>query len=147
MSKELFFDMRSNEIASSYPADFTKKEAQKTGVELVKKVLNEGNVSKLEFGANLARANEVISSAMSEFKNHIDSKESFLGVEWNVVSGGETLNYQDDPVWLELKSKIAHRESLLKIAYKSDVEFYDEEGVQVPKVSATVKKVYVTAKF
>lgn len=147
MSKELFFDMRSNEIASSYPADFSKKEATKTGVELVKKVLDEGNVSKLEFGANLARANEVISSAMAEFKNHIDGKESYLGVEWNVVSGGETPNYSDDPVWLELKSKIAHRESLLKLALKSDIEFYDEEGVLIPKVSTTTKKGYVTAKF
>ena len=85
MSKKLFEMMQAEQLASLYPTDFTKKEAVKTGSELTKKNFNEGNVDKLQYVANLARLEAVISSAMAEARNGIVDieKTSVLGVEFN----------------------------------------------------------------
>jgi len=39
------------------------------------------------------------------------------------------------------------RESLLKVALTSNIEFYDELGVLVPKVSTTPRASSITIKF
>lgn len=149
MSKQLFELMQAEQLASLYPVDFTKKEAVKTGAELTKKAFEEGNVDKLHFVANLARLEAVISSAMAEARNGIiDIEKSIaLGVEFVPTNGGETLNYKDDPIWSDIKRELTEREELLKVAYKSKNEFYDSEGIEVPKVSSTPRKSSVTIKF
>lgn len=149
MSKDQFFLMRAEEMASLYAADFTKKEAISTGKKMMDNVLESGNVNIMEFGANLARLNEVIGSAMAEFRKHIidAEKQSVLGVEFTPVNGGNTVNYKDDEVWMELQSQMKHRESLLKVALTSNIEFYDELGVLVPKVSTTPRASSITIKF
>ena len=149
MSKKLFEMMQAEQLASLYPTDFTKKEAVKTGSELTKKIFNEGNVDKLQYVANLARLEAFISSAMAEARNGIVDieKTSVLGVEFNPVNGGETLNFKDDPIWSDIKQELSEREELLKLAFKAKKEFYDSEGVEVPKVSSTPRKSSITLKF
>ena len=149
MSKQLFEMMRLQEESSLYPTDFTKKEAQQTGKDLVNQVLELGNVSTLDFGANLVRLSEVIGSAMSEFRSKIKDieKQTVQGVEFNPVNGGETLNFKDDEIWSDIKRELSEREELLKVAYKSKGEIYDEGGVLVPKVSSTPRASSITIKF
>lgn len=149
MSKELFELMRAEEMATLYPSNFTKKEAQQTGKDLVNQVLELGNVSILDFGANLVRLSEVIGSAMSEFRSKIKNieKETVQGVEFYPVNGGETLNFKDDEIWSDIKRELSEREELLKVAYKSKSEIYDESGVLVSKVSSTPRASSVTIKF
>ena len=149
MSKQLFEMMRLQEVSSLYPTDFTKKEAQQTGKDLVNQVLELGNVSTLDFGANLVRLSEVIGSAMAEFRSKIKDieKQTVQGVEFNPVNGGETLNFKDDEIWSEIKIELSEREELLKLAYKSKSEIYDEGGVLVPKVSSTPRASSITIKF
>ena len=149
MSKQLFEMMRLQEVSSLYPTDFTKKEAQQTGKDLVNQVLELGNVSTLDFGANLVRLSEVIGSAMSEFRSKIKDieKQTVQGVEFNPVNGGETLNFKDDEIWSDIKRELSEREELLKVAYKSKGEIYDEGGVLVPKVSSTPRASSITIKF
>jgi len=148
MSKELFFEMRAEQVATLYDATFTKKEAQKQGVNLVKTALDEGNVLPHELMANIARLKEVINSADAELRKHLpEEKCTWMGVEFTPVSGGNTINYKDDDVWLDLKAQLTHRESLLKVALNSDIDFYDDEGVKVPKVSTTPRKSSITIKF
>ena len=149
MSKQLFEMMRLQEVSSLYPANFTKKEAVKTGKDLVKKVLDDGNVSILEFGANMIRLNEVVSSVVAEVRNNIKDieKQTVHGVEFNPVNGGETLNFKDDEIWSDIKKELSEREELLKVAYKSKGEIYDEGGVLVPKVSSTPRASSITIKF
>ncbi len=77
MSKKLFEMMKAEEMASLYPHNFTKKEAQQTGKDLVNQVLELGNVSTLDFGANLVRLSEVIGSAMTEFRSKIKDMCTF----------------------------------------------------------------------
>ena len=149
MSKLQFFEFRAEEMCSMYSSDFTKKEAVKTGSSLVKNALENGEVDKMQLFANLARLNEVISSAINECRNSIDvyEKVSVLGVEFNPTNGGETLNYKDDEIYSDIQRELKEREELLKLAYKSKGEIYDEAGVLVPKVSSTPRKSSITIRF
>lgn len=148
MGKLQFYEMRAAEMSTLYDASFTKKEAQKTGTKLVTDLLESGEVDKMQFAANLARLNEVISTAMAEIRKHIpEEKQTVLGVEFTPVNGGSILNYMEDEVYAELKNNILHRENLLKTAAKSNIEIYDENGILVPKVSSTNRKSSITIKF
>lgn len=149
MSKELFFSMRAEQMASLYDSNFTKKEATATGKQLVENILEAGEVDKLEFGANLLRLAEVINSAVATFRDKVEFHEKTvcMGVEFNPVNGGETLNYEEDEVYFTLKSDLKSREELLKLAYKSKDSFFDAYGNEVPKVSSKPRKSSVTIKF
>lgn len=147
MSKEGFFLMRAEQMATLYDSTFTKKEATTTGVNLTKSVLEAGEVDKMHFGANLARLYEVIGSALSTFRDHIidTEKVTALGVEFSPVNGGNTINYSDDPIWVQLKADLDARTELLKLAQKQEV--FDAYGNEVPKVSTTPRKSSITIKF
>jgi len=147
-TSEMLIELRANEIAQMYDSTFTKKEAIQTGAQLVNNVYDNGEVAPERVMANLSRLKWVIDSADSEFRKRLEiyDKKMVMGLEFNYVNGGDTANYSDDIVWLELKSQLAHRESLLKVALKSDQELYDENGVQVPKVSTTPRKSSITIK-
>ena len=55
MSKLQFFEMRANEMCALYDSTFTKKDAIKTGENLIDSVLESGEVDIMQLGANLAR--------------------------------------------------------------------------------------------
>lgn len=147
MSKELFEVMRSQEMATLYPTDFTKKEAISTGKKLTETVLEAGEVDKMQFGANLVRLNEVISSAMQTFRDSIidTEKACVMGVEFSPVNGGNTINYSDDEIWQELKRCLDERTEQLKMAQKQPT--FDAYGNEVPKVSVTPRKSSIRIKF
>lgn len=147
MSKEQFFLMRAEQMAEMYDSTFTKKEAILTGKRMVDNLLESGNVNKMEFGANLVRLNEVISSAVNTFRESIIDieKQSALGVEFSPVNGGNTINYNEDAVYCELKKDLDARTELLKLAQKQEV--LDTYGNEVPKVSTTPRKSSITIKF
>lgn len=56
------------------------------------------------------------------------------GVEFAFRNGSQTLDYGKDPVWVELKEKLDARQELLKVAFKQKGVFYDDEGIEIPKV-------------
>ena len=147
-TSEMFLQLRADEIFRMYDPTFTKKEAIQAGIQLVDSVYENGEVEPERAMANVCRMKWTLDSADSEFRKRLEiyEKKMIMGLEFNYVNGGDTANYSDDIVWLELKSQLAHRESLLKVALKSDQEFYDENGVQVPKVSTTPRKSSITIK-
>ena len=147
MSKKMFEMMRAEEMATLYDSTFTKKEATATGKNLVKSLLDSGDIDKMELAANLARLNEVVSSAMNEVRDSIIyiEKTTCLGVEFNPVSGGNTINYSDDEIWNELKRCLDERTEQLKMAQKQPT--FDAYGNEVPKVSTTPRKSSITIRF
>ncbi len=148
MSKDLFFNMRAEQVATLYDATFTKTEAKKQGVTLVKTALREGNVLPHELMANIARLKEVINSADAELRKRLPhEKVNWLGAEFTPKNGGKTINYKDDPIWSEIKEILTAREELLKFALTSKETVYDSEGVEVPKVSTTPRKDSITINF
>jgi len=147
MSKLQFFEMRAEQMTALYDSTFTKKDAIKTGENLIDSVLESGEVDIMQLGANLARLQQVIGSAMDKFRNHIidTEKVKVLGVEFSPVNGGNTINYAEDEVYQVLKNDLDSRTELLKLAQKQDV--FDAYGNQVPKVSTTPRKSSITIKF
>ena len=139
--------MRAEEIATLNDSTFTKKEATNTGKNLVKSLLDSGNIDKMQLAANLARLNEVVSSAMNEIRDSIIDieKTTCLGVEFNPVNGGNTINYSDDEIWNELKRCLDERTEQIKMAQKQPT--FDAYGNEVPKVSTTPRKSSVTIRF
>ena len=147
MSKLQFFELRAEQMTALYDSTFTKKDAVKTGENLIDSVLESGEADIMELGANLVRLEQVVSSAVSKFRNHIidTEKVKVLGVEFSPVNGGNTINYAEDEIWNELKRCLDDRTEQLKMAQKQDA--FDAYGNQVPKVSTTPRKSSITIKF
>ena len=145
-NSETFLELRAQDFVTMYDASFTKKEAQKVGLKLVTDLLDNGNVDKMEFIANLARLSEVVGTAMAEARKHItEEKQTVMGVEFTPVNGGNTLNYSEDPIYQQLKNDLDARADLLKLAQKQSV--IDLYGNDVPLVSTTPRKSSITIKF
>lgn len=147
MSKLQFFEMRAEQMTALYDSTFTKKDAIKTGEAIIDNALESGEVDVMKLGANLARLEQVVSSAMAKFRSHIIDKDKqvVLGIEFSPVNGGNTINYSDDEIWTELKRCLDDRTEQLKMAQKMDT--FDAYGNQVPKVSTTPRKSSITIKF
>ena len=145
-NSETFLELRAQDFVTMYDSSFTKKEAQKVGLKLVTDLLENGNVDKMEFIANLARLSEVVGTAMIEARKHItEEKQTVMGVEFTPVNGGNTINYSEDPIYQQLKNDLDSRAELLKLAQKQSV--IDLYGNDVPVVSTTPRKSSITIKF
>jgi len=145
MSKDLFFMMREEEVATSNFLP-TKKEIQKTAKDFALKVIDEGELNLYEVHAQSLRLKEAITIIESELKNTLPQEkfESF-GLSGVYRSGGNTINYKEDDVYNVLKSDLDARVELLKLAQKQDV--LDTYGNEVPKVSITPKKSSLAISF
>ena len=145
-SSEMFMELRANEIVHMYDSTFTKKEAVKTGVALGENVFESGDVLPEEVMANLSRLKWVIDAAETAIRSKLEiyDKRTVLGLEFNYVNGGNTINYSDDEIYNNLKSDLDARTEQLKMAQKQDT--FDAYGNQVPKVSTTPRKSSITIK-
>jgi len=144
---EMFLQMRANEIVQMYDSTFTKKEAIKTGIELVENVFESGEVSPEEVMANISRLKWVVDSVDTAMRSRLEifDKRMVLGLEFSFVSGGNTVNYSDDEIYNVLKSDLDARVELLKLAQKQSV--IDMYGNDVPVGSTTPRKSSITIKF
>jgi len=70
---------------------------------------------------------------------------TFGNVEFTRKDGAKKLNYSEDLFYSNLQAKLKAREELLKVAQKSTI--YDDEGVEVPKVSISYNKDSLMVKF
>ena len=145
-TSEMFLQMRADEIVQMYDSTFTKKEAIQTGTALAENVFESGEVSPEEVLANLSRLKWVIDAAEATMRNKIEiyDKRIVLGLEFNYVNGGNTINYADDEVYNTIKADLDARTEQLKMAQKQDT--FDAYGNQVPKVSTTPRKSSITIK-
>jgi hypothetical protein len=148
-SKELFFDMRSEELETIYAPDFTKKQAEQTGIDLINKLFEEGNHTPIQVYSNIARLKAVIDSADKAFRDRLKltSVDSYNGVTFTPKNGAESLNYNEDQVYTELEHRLKQRLELLKLTSKSDEPIFDSEGCEVPKVSKKYNKSSIVITF
>ena len=148
-SKDLFFDMRSEELQTIYSPHFTKKQAEQTGIDLINRMFEEGNRTPVQFYSNIARLKSVIDSADKAFRERLNltQTDSYNGVTFTPKKGAESLNYSEDQVYADLESKLKQRSELLKVASKSDELIFDSEGCEVPKVSKKYNKSSIVITF
>ena len=119
----------------------SKKEIQKSFKDFALELIDKGEVNLFEVFAQSIRYKEAFSIIESEIKNKLPQEkfESF-GVKGVYKNGGSVFNYNEDDVIQKLNKLIETRKKLLETAYYSDTPIYDEDGVEVPKISKKQRK-------
>ena len=132
-----------------YAPDFAKKQAEQTGINLINKLFEEGNQTPVQFYSNIARLKAVIDSADRAFRDRLNltQPDSYNGVLFTPKNGAESLNYDEDDIYVLLENKLKQRQELLKMASKSDEIIFDSEGCEVPKVSKKFNKSSIVITF
>jgi hypothetical protein len=72
-SKDMFFDIRSEEMQTIYAPDFTKKQAEQTGIALIDRMFSDGNQTPVQFYSNIARLKAVIDAADRAFRDRVNA--------------------------------------------------------------------------
>ena len=132
-----------------YAPDFTKKQAEQTGINLINKLFDDGNQTPTQFYSNIARLKAVIDSADKAFRDRLKlvSADSYNGVTFTPKNGAESLNYDEDDIYVLPENKLKQRQELLKTASKPDEIIFDSEGCEVPKVSKKFNKPSIVITF
>ena len=144
-SKDLFMMMQEQEIQTSNFVP-TKKEIQLSSKKFITDLLDAGMVDKFELLSQAKRMSEALEVINAELLKVIP-QENFeaFGLKGTFRSGGDTINYSEDAIYITLKSDLDARAELLKLAQKQPV--IDMYGNDVPKVSTTPRKSSLTITF
>lgn len=136
-SSELMIQMRELE----YSPDFTKRKAKQSGIDLSKKIINEGNVSVPDAVSRLTRLAEVVNTSLKNLKDDLDfeGKElSLNGVKFTKVEGGAIYDYAKDASWQHMENEInrlkalqKEREKLLASSYKESQKTDKKERTEI----------------
>ena len=118
-----------------------KKEIQFSATKFINDVIDGGEVDKYELLAQAKRMQEALDVITAKILEVVP-QENFeaFGLKGTFRNGGETINYKDDFKWSEIKEKLNEREMLLKVALKSNSSIYDDDGVEVTRVSTSPRK-------
>jgi hypothetical protein len=132
--------MRQQEIETSNFLP-NKKEVQFSANTFITKVIDGGGVDKYELLAQAKRMQEALDVITAKILDVVP-QENFeaYGLKGTFRNGGETINYKDDFKWSEIKEKLSEREMLLKVALKSNSSIYDNDGIEVTRVSTSPRK-------
>jgi hypothetical protein len=144
-SSDLFLMMREREIAQSYP---TKKQLVVESTKFAKDIINNGEHNLQEVLSQIVRLKETIAILETEIKNELP-QENFeaFGIKATYRNGGSVANYSDDIVYSQIKEQLDNRKVLLDAALKTSEIIFDNEGVEVPKVSKTERKSSLSISF
>jgi hypothetical protein len=139
--------MRQQEIETSNFLP-NKKEIQFSSKKFITDLLDAGEVNKYELLAQAKRMSEAL-DVINEELLKVLPQENFeeFGLKGIFRNGGETINFKECEIWIDIQKELKEREELLKTALKSNKEVYDENGVLVPKVSTTPRKSSLSISF
>ena len=140
MSKDLFQMMREQEVQTKNFLP-NKKEIQFSATTFITNLIDGGEVDKYELLAQAKRMQEALDVITAKILDVVP-QENFeaYGLKGTFRNGGETINYKDDFKWSEIKEKLSEREMLLKVALKSNSIIYDDDGIEVTRVSTSPRK-------
>jgi hypothetical protein len=140
MSKDLFQLMREQEVQTQNFLP-NKKEIQFSAIKFITDVIDVGEVDKYELLAQAKRMQEALDVITAKILEVVP-QENFeaFGLKGTFRNGGDTINYKDDFKWSEIKEKLSEREMLLKVALKSNSSIYDDDGIEVTRVSTSPRK-------
>ena len=118
-----------------------KKEIQFSTTKFITDVIYGGEVDKYELLAQAKRMQEALDVITAKILEVVP-QENFeaFGLKGTFRNGGETINYKDDFKWSEIKEKLSEREMLLKVALKSNSSIFDDDGIEVTRVSTSPRK-------
>jgi hypothetical protein len=123
------------------------------GINAIVEAVENGVVNPLDAFASFNKLEKLFKEAKvkidelarDEADKYTEKTFKLGAVEFTKKQGASKLNYSEDLFYSKLQAKLKAREELLKVAQKSTV--YDEEGVEVPKVSISYNKDSLVVKF
>jgi hypothetical protein len=137
-------------------ADICKAEIAQIAQQLTDRI-NDGEVNPIEAHIKLkaiVKACEVAikqteQTVADEASKHGKTFQAF-GAEITLKEGSLTPNYEEDPIYADIKAQLKAREELLKIAFRQagKTAIYDEStGEQIPVCSAKGTKPSIAVSF
>jgi hypothetical protein len=123
------------------------------GISAIVQAVENGVVNPLDAFASFNKLEKLFKEAKvkidelarDEAEKYTAKTFTFGNVEFTRKDGAKKLNYSEDLLYSNLQAKLKSREELLKVAQKSTI--YDDEGVEVPKVSISHNKDSLSVKF
>jgi hypothetical protein len=123
------------------------------GINAIVEAVEAGVVNPLDAFASFNKLEKLFKEAKvkidelarDEADKYTEKTFKLGAVEFTKKQGASKLNYSEDLFYSNLQAKLKAREELLKVAQKSTI--YDEEGVEVPKVSISYNKDSLVVKF
>ena len=148
-SSKLFSEMKAQDMEVMYDHNFTKKDAEATGIKYASDIFEKGAVSTIKVFSNIVKLKAVIDAAEKVFRERImiGNSDTYNGVSFTNKSGSERLKYSDDWKVAELEDALKQRKELVKVATKSKDAIYDSEGIEVGKVGSEFTKDSIVITF
>jgi hypothetical protein len=123
------------------------------GINAIVQAVENGVVNPLDAFASFNKLEKLFKEAKvkidelarDEAEKYTAKTFTFGNVEFTRKDGAKKLNYSEDLLYSNLQTQLKAREELLKVAQKSTI--YDDEGVEVPKVSISHNKDSLSVKF
>lgn len=123
------------------------------GINAIVQAVENGVVNPLDAFASFNKLEKLFKEAKvkidelarDEAEKYTSKTFTFGNVEFTRKDGAKKLNYSEDLLYSNLQTQLKAREELLKVAQKSTI--YDDEGVEVPKVSISHNKDSLSVKF
>jgi len=123
------------------------------GINAIVEAVENGVVNPLDAFASFNKLEKLFKEAKvkidelarDEAEKYTAKTFTFGNVEFTRKDGAKKLNYSEDLYYSNLQAQLKAREELLKVAQKSTI--YDDEGVEVPKVSISHNKDSLMVKF
>jgi hypothetical protein len=123
------------------------------GINAIVQAVEAGVVNPLDAFASFNKLEKLFKEAKvkidelarDEAEKYTAKTFTFGNVEFTRKDGAKKLNYAEDLLYSNLQMQLKAREELLKVAQKSTI--YDDEGVEVPKVSISYNKDSLMVKF
>jgi hypothetical protein len=123
------------------------------GINAIVEAVEAGVVNPLDAFASFNKLEKLFKEAKvkidelarDEAEKYTAKTFTFGNVEFTRKDGAKKLNYSEDLLYSNLQTQLKAREELLKVAQKSTI--YDDEGVEVPKVSISYNKDSLVVKF
>jgi hypothetical protein len=123
------------------------------GINAIVQAVENGVVNPLDAFASFNKLEKLFKEAKvkidelarDEAEKYTAKTFTFGNVEFTRKDGAKKLNYSEDLLYSNLQVQLKAREELLKVAQKSTI--YDDEGVEVPKVSISHNKDSLSVKF
>jgi hypothetical protein len=123
------------------------------GINAIVEAVEAGVVNPLDAFASFNKLEKLFKEAKvkidelarDEADKYTEKTFKLGSVEFTKKQGASKLNYSEDLLYTNLQAQLKAREELLKVAQKSTI--YDDEGVEVPKVSISHNKDSLMVKF
>jgi hypothetical protein len=142
---------KQHDYETAQPKNVIEKTTQ--GINAIVEAVEAGVVNPLDAFASFNKLEKLFKEAKvkidelarDEADKYTAKTFTFGNVEFTRKDGAKKLNYSEDLLYSNLQAKVKAREELLKVAQKSTI--YDDEGVEVPKVSISHNKDSLMVKF